>query len=257
MWHRLTNRPRPETIRGVRRSWVAVVVLSALGAVVVGVAGAAVKPYYWTPAQADAALKQTAPGLQLPSGDSQAWVDSISACRGVSRAVEHRYISFRCVANIETSRQTATGSLPPLKSRKPLWVKVRRQGNGQPCASLAGLGSIPSGCLSASGTRSSSVARFDAWEAASQFVSVWRESHPVDGGHGQQLQEGQGGLRGYGAGYFTFSWRIVNVDTNPQQVLEQHSIILIFTGRWSKPRGGLCLGSGCPPTPGVLVKQVS
>lgn len=36
---------------------------------------------------------------------------------------------------------------------RTVFVKVRRQGSGQPCVSLASFASIPSGCLAPAGTR--------------------------------------------------------------------------------------------------------
>ncbi len=232
---------------GMRTVLLAAATLAAL-ALPVAAVGATPK-WLWTAAQAQQQAQAASDQFQLPAGDGVWFVRDpadISGCRGIGKGSQGKFGSFRCKVRVQTMNKN-----PFVTATKTLWFKVRRQGSGQVCASLAGLNAIPAGCLNPSGTRVASVRRFDAWSAASHWAGgVWKESHPL--AQGQQLLIGQGGLRAYGAGYFDFSWSIRD---NPGEVVETHSIRMILTSAWTGP--GNCLGSGCPPIPGVVITQTS
>lgn len=228
-----------------------VLVAVTLAALTLPVAAVGVTPkWMWTPAQAQQQAQAASEQFQLPSGDG-IWIvrdpADISGCRGVGKASQGRFGSFRCKAKMQTMNK-----IPFVAATKTLWFKVRRQGAGQVCASLTGLNGISAGCLNPSGTRVASVRRFDAWEAASHWAGgPWKESHPL--AQGQQIRIGQGGLLAYGGGYFDYSWTIADMSTG--EVVETHSLRMILTSAFTG--AGNCLGAGCPPLPGIIITQTS
>ncbi len=222
-----------------------------LAAVALPVAADGATPkWLWTPAQAQQQLQAAARQLQLPSDDEIWWVrawNAVSGCRGVGKASRGRFGSFRCQAWMWAIDKNA----PP--GTKTVWFKVRQRGAGQVCASLNGLASIPARCLETTGTRSSTVANFDAWQAALNATIKWRDTQP-------DLPESQVvrylTVHGYGAGYYEFAWQLVEV-SDQAVPLQSHQGVMVFGGKWDTPSGPRCFGEGCPPGPGLAITQTS
>jgi hypothetical protein len=108
------------------------------------------KPYQWTTAQASAAIKQqSAYVYRDEQGNQQSLVKL--ACRGTGKAVQRRYVAFRCTAKFTGA---VTGTL----------VARTRKAGGL-CWSLTS--TVPGACLAA-GTRVPGSIReaFLAWRGA-------------------------------------------------------------------------------------------
>lgn len=117
---------------------------------VVGSAAAATRipAYQWTPAQAAAQVVRWNPAIATDPDIPAYEVNVKSArCGGYGPARQGRYLSFRCTVVFQSS------SVRGQPFARALWVKVRRQGSGQPCVSLTSLASIPFGCLRVVGAR--------------------------------------------------------------------------------------------------------
>lgn len=155
---------------------------------IIPTASAAPAPYSWTPAQASA---------QLVTWNPQVWVDPVAPsyevairsarCGGSGPAVRGRYLSFRCVATFQS--RSARGTPHALV----LFVKVRRQGTGQPCVSLKSLGAIPAGCLRTVGARVPGSIREARGEVRKRTGSVMSPE-----------------CAGYGAGFYLCTYEIAD-----------------------------------------------
>lgn len=126
-------------------------------------------------------------------------------CQGKGKAVAKRYGAFRCTATLTPKR------LADPKQPVSFWVKVRRQGTGQPCASPSGLGVIPSGCLNPSGAR-----------AAGSGSEAAAATQGKIGGPGGAYQ-GPVGCLGYGAGF----WRCW-IGTGEDTASSGHSVVVFL-----------------------------
>ena len=111
----------------VRRVAILIVVLAAT-LVSTSAASAATPKWSWTPAQAQQQAQAASEQLQPPSGDG-VWFfrapTDISGCRGVGKASQGGFGSFRCRAKVQTMNKN-----PFETATKTLWFKVRRQGAG-------------------------------------------------------------------------------------------------------------------------------
>lgn len=231
---------------GIRTVVLAAVTLAAV-ALPVAADGAAPK-WLWTPVQAQQQLLAAATQLQLPSGD-ELWFlrepTAVSGCRGVGKASQGRFGSFRCQARMVAINK----NVAPVT--KTVWFKVRRHGAGQVCASLTGFVSIPAGCLKTTGTRSSTVFKWDATLALNDWLRNWRDAQP-------NLPESQvvrhATVYGYGAGYFEVAWQLVEFSTQAVP-LQSHHGVMVFGGNWIRPSGPHCVGSSCAP--GLAITQTS
>lgn len=103
------------------------------------------RPWQWTAAAASRAVVAWNPAVYQaePGFDVKL---TAAACAGVGPRVAGRFTSFRCGVTFKPQSDAQ-----PV--RRTLWLRVRRQGAGQPCVSLAGLSSIPAGCVERSGPR--------------------------------------------------------------------------------------------------------
>ena len=156
---------------------------------------------------------------------------------GVGKASQGRFGSFRCQARMVAINK----NVAPVT--KTVWFKVRRQGAGQVCASLTGFVSIPAGCLKTTGTRSSTVFKWDATIALNDWLRNWRDAQP-------NLPESQvvrhETVHGYGAGYFEVAWQLVEF-SNQAVPLQSHHGVMVFGGNWVRPSGPHCVGSSSRP----------
>lgn len=167
----------------VRSSAISAILFLIAAALVLTVAETAVakpakpKPWMWTTATA---------AHQAAALDIWPDVGTLTAvrCQGKGKPFAKRYGAFRCTATFMA--RTVAGAGQPVS----FWVKVRRQSTGQPCASPAGLSSIPSGCLNPKGARA--VGSRDDAEV---------ETQKTVGGPGG-LYQGQVGCVGSGAGFW-------------------------------------------------------
>lgn len=229
-------------------------------------ATSATSPWRWTTSQARQYAFVLAPQLEFQSGAVSFVADDqrsgasaadppatpnpkvVTHCHGIGKGVGKRYSSFRCLLE---ANELQYGS-SPTPTTKTLWIKVRRQGRGQFCSSISSLRAIPAACLNASGTRSRKVWREDALSDVGNWVVTLYEEHPLPQNEVVRNQL----LYGYGAGYFVFTWWIVNFD-NQGVPLEKHSATVVFTGKWKIGGDEGCTGTGCPPIPGLIIKQTS
>jgi hypothetical protein len=113
--------------------------------VLAGSALAATSPWQWTPAQAASAVRSD---TQLVYTDDYGLDMELSklTCRGVGKAVQRRFLSFRCTA---TYLRRGTVIRPDEVKTAILQVKIRRVGRGSVCAAVD---IVPVSCL-AKGTR--------------------------------------------------------------------------------------------------------
>jgi hypothetical protein len=192
---------------------VALVALCAMGP-----SGAATpKPLQWTGAQAARSIVTWNPSV-FPS--FRKLNVKQATCKGVGKASQSRYVSFRCIGGYGTKYSGVT-------QRPTLWVKVRRTGKGQPCVSTESLDAIAPGCLDTRGLPrvpgslgDAGRAQRLALQAKYQLSIIW---------------QGPTSCLGYGAGYFECTYEIRNVGTLVAE-------ITLTTG---KP---VVLLPGAPPT---------
>lgn len=176
-----------------------VVVFVALLAVGSAQAAAKPKPWMWTTAVA---------ARQVSSLDLWRSEGTLSGvrCQGKGKAVAKRYGAFHCSATFKPQR------IADPTETVGFWVKVRKQGTGQPCASPTGLGAIPSGCLNPNGARAAGTGD----DAAAQ-------TQAKIGGPGG-LYQGPVGCLGYGAGF----WRCW-FGTSDDTATSGHAVVVFLT----------------------------
>lgn len=122
------------------------IVVCLVTLVAVSVADAATpKPYQWTTKQAAQAVRSE---TQLVYTDESGLDMDLTqiACKGVGKAVQRRYLAFRCSA---TYTRPGTIVVPAETKRVVIQVKMRKVGRGSICANV---GTVPLACL-AKGTR--------------------------------------------------------------------------------------------------------
>lgn len=141
------------------------------------------KPYQWTTAQAAQAVRAE---TQLVYTDEYGLDMELAqiTCRGVGKAVQRRYLAFRCPA---TYLRKGTLVRPDEIKRVVVSVKMRKVGRGSICAAV---GIVPSACLAkgtrAKGTMSSAYSAYrqktqaspsddECYAHGSGFYSCWFE----------------------------------------------------------------------------------
>lgn len=143
-----------------------VLCLLLLSTVVVASAGAVVKPWQWTPAQAASAVRSETELVYTDIGLDMELTKL--TCRGVGKAVQLRYLAFSCPA---TYTRKGTIIRPDEVKQVRVTVKMRKFGKGSICAAV---GTVPTACL-AKGTR--------AKGSMSEAYSAYRyttQSSPID-----------------------------------------------------------------------------
>lgn len=151
-------------------------------------ADAAVKPrpWQWTPAQASGQILSWQPAA-FP--DTYGLTDgkiTMARCAGRGVEVRGRYTSFRC-AVVYTSRRG-------IGQNELLWVKVRRQGAGQPCVSREGLAAVAAPCLNPIGIRTKGSVNDATTAMRLEIARRQGTSFPY---------QGPSGCAGWGAGFYT------------------------------------------------------
>lgn len=123
-----------------------VAVLAALTFAAAGMAASTPKPWAWTPKQAAAQVTAWNPAV---FGGIDIGTLTATRCVGITKAGKGVFTGFRCATRFTPGHLSYDGPTAPT-----VFVKVRRQGKGQPCVSLTSLAAIPAACTNPAGTRS-------------------------------------------------------------------------------------------------------